>query len=257
MVPDAVASPATTLPIGAIPMMPSVPPAPTPPASMPHALAPAPPSAEAVESSVWQVAPEPIAEARSTATESARVAVAAEQPVVELRMPDVDLSRDAESVFDAARKAGSGETVRPDAPDRRQVVLVTPARVTMLRSCPAPGSLTQQQLAAAERLAGASPARNVAAIAFTDLDAISDQINQAIPFFDLLRQLGYLGHAVWIFEGHVSAMAAGCRDADVLIVDDGMMPYLPGNWRSVASRVMRGSDIHVFERKTGSLRRLS
>ncbi len=79
----------------------------------------------------------------------------------------------------------------------------------------------------------------------------------AIPFFGLLRKLGYLGHAVWIFEGHVSAMAAGCQDADVLIVDDGMMPYLPGNWRSVATRAMRGSEVHVFERKTGSLRRLT
>ena len=51
-------------------------------------------------------------------------------------------------------------------------------------------------------------------------------------------------------------MTAGCRDADVLIVDDGMIRYLPGNWRSVASRVMRGDDVIVFERATGALRRL-
>ncbi len=218
-------------------------------------------------------APRPPAPSPETATESAPAparrdtqprppaaapaAAAARPPApVELRMPEVDLSRDADKVFDAARAASSGETVRPDAPDRAQIVLVTPARITMLQSCPAPGSLKPEQLAAAEQLATA-PARNVAVIAFTDLDAMSQQIEQAIPFFELLRKLGYLGHAVWIFEGHVSAMAAGCRDADLLIVDDGMIPYLPGNWRSVASGVMRGSDIHLFERQTGALRRLT
>ncbi len=252
-------SPAATLPIGAIPMMPSAAQAPAPVAPAPVAPAPVAPApvAQAPASNVWQLAPEPVVEARATSPD--RVTGAAEpraQPAVEIRMPDVDLSRDSESVFEAARKASSGETVRPDAPDRRQVVLVTPSRVTMLRSCAAPGSLAPEQLATAERLAGTSPNRNVAAIAYTDLDAIGDEITRAIPFFDLLRKLGYLGHAVWIFEGHVSAMAAGCRDADVLIIDDGMSPYLPGNWRSVATRVMRGSDIHVFERKTGSLRRL-
>ncbi len=319
-----VANPAATLPVGAIPMMPSVPPGPeasmpaapvravppapvVPPAVAPAAVLPAPvvpaavapaavppapvaapaatppiaataavgpaspdvptaaapataaPQAVAVggTSDVWHLAPEPVAEAPVVPTAGRVAAAAAAQPAVELRMPEVDLSRDADAVFEAARSASSGETVRPDAPDRRQVVLVTPSRVTMLRSCPAAGSLAPEQLAAAMELAGPLPARNVAVIGYTDLDAMGDDITQAIPFFELLRKLGYLGHAVWIFEGHVSAMAAGCRDADVLIVDDGMMPYLPGNWRSVATRTMRGSEIHVFERKTGSLRHLT
>ncbi len=294
--PAADVSPAATLPIGAIPMPPtSMPAAPAPAAPAPAAPAPAvpapavpeaaasaspapspsmpaapvpttpapavpAPAAAAASSDVWQVAPEPVTEPPPAAGPPDRVAGAAAprpQPAVELRMPEVDLSRAADEVFEAARKTAASASAGAGASDRRQVALVTPARVTMLRSCPAPGSLSPEQLAVAERLAGASPSRNVAAIAFTDLDAIGGRITEAIPFFDLLRQLGYLGHAVWIFEGHVSAMAAGCRDADVLIVDDGMMPYLPGNWRSVATRAMRGSDIHLFERKTGSLRRLT
>ena len=172
---------------------------------------------------------------------------------VELRMPEVDLSRESESVFRAARQAAFGPS--PDS-DRRQIVLVTPARVTMLYPCPPPGSVPAADLSAAERLLPAAAPRRVAAIAFNDLDALNGDLASAIPFFDLLRRLGYLGHAVWIFEGHVSAMAAGCQEADVLIVDDGMMRYLPGNWRSVATRVMREAVIFVFERKTGSLRRL-
>ena len=249
-------STAATRPIGAIPMMPQVSAGPET-ASPPSAASPVAGS----KGGGWHVAPEPAAAPELIPEPVRRSGVPPvanlPPPAVELRMPEVDLARDADAVFDAARAASSGETVRPDAPDRAQVALVTPARVTLLQSCPAPGSLAPEQLAAAERLAGGEPARNVAVIAYTDLDAMSQEIQHAIPFFELLRQLGYLGHAVWIFEGHVSAMAAGCQDADLLIVDDGMMPYLPGNWRSVATRVMRGSDIHLFERKTGALRRLS
>ena len=261
-------SPASTVPVGAIPMMPSVAPAERKPAPSappvarpePAAAVPVQTSAPAVEesagdaSSAWQVAPEPAVDEPAAAADIAAVS-GSPAPSMEVRMPEVDLSRDADKVFDAARAAG--ETVRPDAPDRRQIVLVTPARVTMLQSCPAPGSLSDEELLPAQQLAPGEASKNVAVIAYTDLDAMSDRIHRAIPFFDLLRQLGYLGHAVWIFEGHVSAMAAGCRDADLLIVDDGMLPYLPGNWRSVASRVMRGSEVHVFERKTGALRQLA
>ncbi len=245
-------------------------PAPTPPASPQKQSRPAPAAAASsspVEPAApspagdggWQLVPEPVAEALPAGlSEEPLVASVGGDgaPAAEIQMPAVDLSRDAAAVFAAARQASSGETVRPDAPDRRQLVLVTPSRVTMLHSCPAPGSLASRELAAAERIAPASPARNIAVIAYTELDPMSTEVTTAIPFFDLLQKLGYLGHAVWIFEGHVSAMAPGCQDADVLIVDDGMMPYLPGNWRSVATRAMRGNEVHLFERKTGALRKL-
>ncbi len=260
----AAANAAATIPVGSLQTPLAAPPvqAPAPPAPSAGGFAAAPAPVVAGEGgNAWQLVPEPVVEARpveAPAVEAAAgpAAVVPGVPAVEVRMPEVDLSRDAAAVFAAARQASSGETVRPDAPDRRQVVLVTPARVTMLHSCPAAGSLAPQELTAAERIAPAATSRNVAVIAYTDLDPMSAEIQAAIPFFDLLKRLGHLGHAVWIFEGHVSAMAAGCQDADVLIVDDGMMPYLPGNWRSVATRSMRGSEIHVFERKTGALRRL-
>ena len=123
-------------------------------------------------------------------------------------------------------QAASGEAVRPDATDRRHIVLVTPARVTLLRPCPAPGSLAAGELAAAASIAPAGAPRNVAVIAYNEVYAVRGDIAAAIPFFDLLTGLGYLGHAVWIFEGHVSAMAAGCQDADVLIVNG--FPAAPG-----------------------------
>ncbi len=217
--------------------------------------APASPAAAPVDDA-WEIVPEP-AETPEAGAPTPEVQVSeGAAGAVELRMPEVDLEKSAEQVFDSARRAAGGEAVRPDAPDRRQVVLVTPARVALLRSCPAPGSLSPADLAVAEGIAPAAEPKNVAVIAFNDLEAMEHDVARAIPFFDLLAKLGYLGHAVWIFEGHVSAMAAGCRDADLLIVDDGMMPYLPGNWRSVASRSMRGEAIYLFERRAGTLRRL-
>ncbi len=261
-------SPAATIPVGSVQAFPATSEAPAVPRPSPPAM-PAPENAGGSRFAAvpdpplaggegWQLVPEPVAEVRAAGLppEPVVASAAGGEPAVELRMPPVDLSRDVASVFAAARHASSGETVRPDAPDRRQVVLVTPSRVTMLHSCPAPGSLSPLELAAAEGIAPVATPRNVAVITYTELDPMSSEISTAIPFFDLLKKLGYLGHAVWIFEGHVSAMAAGCQDADVLIVDDGMIPYLPGNWRSVATRAMRGSDVHLFERKSGSLRRL-
>ena len=53
--------------------------------------------------------------------------------------------------------------------------------------------------------------------------------------------LAYIGHAVWLFEAYSSALAAGCRDADVLFVYSTMMPHLPKEWAQIATRGMRHS----------------
>lgn len=223
----------------------AAPPAPAPIATSTPASV-APPTSAPVQG--WQAVPEPVTQA--TGPIDPVVVAAPAAPAIEVRMPEVDLSRRVDGVFAAARQAASS------ADEQRSVVLVTPQRVPMLYPCPAPGTVSPEHLASAQQLVPAAVPRNVAVIAFNDLEALNQEIGGAIPFFDLLRNLGYLGHAVWIFEGHVSAMQAGCQEADLLIVDDGMMPYLPGNWRSVASRSMRGTEVHLFERKNGTLRKL-
>ena len=72
------------------------------------------------------------------------------------------------------------------------------------------------------------------------------------PFLGLLLGLAYIGHSVWIFEGHPSALAAGCRNADVLIVDGDMVPHLQEDWTAVASSVMRHREIYVHDRASSS-----
>jgi len=101
--------------------------------------------------------------------------------------------------------------------------------------------------------------RNIAVIAFTEPIALIDlkTINSSIPFFGLLLGMAYIGHVVWVFEGHPSALAAGCRGADVLIVDGGMVPFLQKDWLDVVSSVMRNKEVYVHDRETYSLQKLT
>ena len=101
--------------------------------------------------------------------------------------------------------------------------------------------------------------RNVVAIAYTGfatgaaVPSLQDA-SKSVPFLGILMGLSYMGHSVWIFEGHASALAAGCRDADVLIVDSGMRPFLHAGWEEEASKVMRNANILFHDRATFQLR---
>jgi hypothetical protein len=94
-------------------------------------------------------------------------------------------------------------------------------------------------------------------IAYTELQAVTNQISKAIPFVGMLLGFAYIGHPVWIFEGHPSALAAGCREADLLLVDGGMLPYLTDNWVEIAASGMRNKEIYVHERATFKLTRVA
>lgn len=173
----------------------------------------------------------------------------------EIRMPEVDELPDIEEVFDKARKAAAGEGEQPLGQSGRHVVVVTPGRLLMFQPCPPPGSMPQGQVASVEQMISPRVKRNIAAIAYTELSALRSDISKAIPFMGFLLGFAYIGHAVWVFEGHPSALAAGCREADVVIVDGGMVPHLQKDWVVVASSVMRNREIYVHDRATYSLRK--
>ena len=141
-------------------------------------------------------------------------------------MPEVDEVPDIEEVFERARKAAAGEGEWLPGPPGRHVVVVTPGRMLMLNPCPRLGSMPQKQVASMEQMISPKTKRNIAAIAYTELGVIRKDISKAIPFYGFLIGFAYIGHSVWVFEGHSSALSAGCRDADVLIVDGGMVPHL-------------------------------
>src|SRR5438094_9147088 len=107
-----------------------------------------------------------------------------------------------------------------------------------------------------ERMMPSAVKRNVAAIAFTELEALQKDAGRAIPFLGFLLGFAYIGHTVWVFEGHPSALAAGCREADVLLVDSAMLPHLQTDWAAVAVKAMRHAEIYLHDRATYSLKKL-
>ena len=131
-----------------------------------------------------------------------------------------------------------------------------PGRMVMLHPCPAPGTMNQQAVESVEKLMPSKTQRNVAVIAYTELNALQADLLKTIPFYGLLTGMAYIGHAVWVFEGHSSALAAGCREADLLIADCEMAPFLAGDWMTTACSVMRRKLIFAHDRATFSLRRL-
>jgi hypothetical protein len=84
----------------------------------------------------------------------------------------------------------------------------------------------------------------------SEVTALKTNTAKAIPFAGMLLGVAYIGHAVWAFEGHSSALAHGCRGADVLLVDSGMLPHLQLDWHAIASRAMRRQEIYIHDRNT-------
>lgn len=173
------------------------------------------------------------------------------------RMPDVDVSERIEEIFADARRAARGEAELPGtSPGQRHLIVVTPGRMLMHQPCPPPGSMSADRVAPIEKLMPSAFKRAVAVIAYTELEAVKTDLDKAIPFAGLLLGFAYLGHAVWVFEGHPSALQAGCREADLLLVDGGMVPFLTEGWRATAAQVMRRKEIYVHDRATYRLSRI-
>ncbi|MCJ7518184.1 MAG: hypothetical protein MUO42_00730 [Anaerolineaceae bacterium] len=171
-------------------------------------------------------------------------------PLFIAHMPEVDIRPDIESVFIKARKAADDSREGEDGLYHRQVIIVTPGRLLISKMCPLPSELTTDELSRLSSLIPPHSLRNISVIANTYLEALKANILQAIPFFGYLLGFAALGHKVWVFEGHPSALKAGCRDADILLVDGEMLPFLDENteWRATVLDGMRGKDIKIIAR---------
>src|SRR5437773_101919 len=164
------------------------------------------------------------------------------------RMPEIETRADPVEVFRNARLAAAGATQLPGSGLGRHVVIVTPGRLLMLHPCPPAGSMPEEKVAAIRKMTRSDPPRNIAAIAYTGLEALQANLPKSIPFIGILIGFAYIGHSVWVFEGHPSALAQGCREADVLNVDGAMVPFLPPDWVAVASGAMRHREVYVHDR---------
>ena len=162
------------------------------------------------------------------------------------RMPEVDIRPEMGAIFARAR-AVAGQT----KDGHRRVVIVTPGRLLIAKTCPDLDVFSVEQLALLGELVPPEPKVNIAVIAYTYLEALKADIHKAIPFFDFMLGFSALGHTVWIFEGHSSALPAGCAEADLLLVDSAMALEMdagnPG-WQEQAKSAMRGDTIRIIAR---------
>jgi hypothetical protein len=165
-------------------------------------------------------------------------------------MPEVFMHEDLADVFKRARAAAADLTVDAEGVYHRQIIIVTPGRLLVKKECPLAAALQPAQIALLEKFVPRKPVLNICAIAYTELEALKKDMRRAIPFIDYLLGFGALGHSVWVFEGHRSALEEGCRDADLLLVDSGMLPELEKNpdWQAQAGSAMRTADFKLVSR---------
>jgi hypothetical protein len=153
--------------------------------------------------------------------------------------------------------------VRRQAAKHRGIVLVRPDNILYQLAAPPEGSISEPMIAGVKAMISSEQPRNIAAIAAVGALAAEPGkapalrvVGRKVPFFGLLIGLAYAGNAVWIFEGVESMVPAGCEDADVLIIDSDAVATLPRDWATDAGRIMRNSNILVYDRtreKMGAL----
>lgn len=180
------------------------------------------------------------------------------EDIFEPHMPGVELMSDMDGLFRMAREQSErgefpeGEWVK----GRRSVAIVTPGRLVMFQPCPLPGSMSGAHVEGAKELMPPDPPLKISVVSYTLVEAFMEDETKlkVIPFLGFLIGFAYIGHNVVVFEGHPTAFESGVRDADVLIIDSGMLPFIQEDWFHAARRVMRpGAKIFVHQRKSFTL----
>lgn len=143
---------------------------------------------------------------------------------------------------------------------QRQLVILRPDGRPLLLPALAREAAPPDAVDAVESMLPSSTPRNIAAIGDTAWTMAEkpnlQEAGRAIPFFGMLMGFAAIGHAVWIFDGSkLPALAAGCRDADLAIVDGGRLATLPPNWLNLVKPVMRNPQIFIHDRETHQLRK--
>ena len=166
----------------------------------------------------------------------------------EVRLPEVSSRSDIEEVFARLRRTAA-EGIAILKPDRTHIAMPRMEKSESLE-------VTARMM---DGLVPGAVKRNIAVIAATVFESPAgaapglEDVSKAIPFLGMLVGLSYIGHSVWVFEGHASALAAGCREADVLIVDSMLRGKLCAGWEQSCAATMRNANILVHDRADSQL----
>lgn len=135
-------------------------------------------------------------------------------------------------------------------PVNRRLVMITPDR-RIKTSAPLPGreTLPRPFQLHLESIAPSTEQWLIVAIGMTDFPAMKSDPYRCIPFLGTLEGFVQIGHAVILFEGHTSAFSSICENADLLLIDHEMIPYLQPDWIGVLSSVMRNDYIIRIRRE--------
>jgi hypothetical protein len=143
----------------------------------------------------------------------------------------------------------------------RYVGIIRPDRSYLLTAPPPKESMAPQMIQMMEKLVPPRPPRSISAIADTYFSLTSGrgipglaEIGREIPFFGMLLGLACIGHSVCVFTGLEDSLTAGCKGADLLIVDEAQVPSLSVDWKTVAAPAMRNPNIVLHERATFKLK---
>ena len=164
------------------------------------------------------------------------------------RMPEVSSRSDIEEVFARLRESAGGG-----------IAILRPDRTHLMMPRLGASASLESMAESMDRLIPGAVKRNIAVIGYTVFDVPAggalglEEVRKSIPFLGILVGLNYIGHAVWVFEGHALAMAAGCRQADVVIVDSAMRGFLMPGWENEAASAMRNANVLVHDRGTSKL----
>ena len=178
--------------------------------------------------------------------------------IFEPHLMGVEVFEDMDEVFLQARQMAGGQYPSSDNPEldqpQRGVAILTPGRLIMLDPCPESNSVPEDQFLPMMAMLPSKSPLNISVISYTQIEALTTDMSKAIPFRGYLLAWAYGGHNVIVFEGHPTAFDSGVRDADVLLMDSGMLPFVQFNWVDAAHRVM-GPEGKIFlhDRKTFTL----
>ena len=175
-------------------------------------------------------------------------------------MPKIEIGGNLDELFATARRMSNGDLAAPGYPKGRSVALVTPGRLIMAIPCPISAPAAPGAVEGVRRLVPLEPKQAITVIAFNELVKFGNlsplEINAHIPFLGYLLGMVFDGHTVVIFEGHPTALAAGCRGATLLIVDELMVPLLQKDWPNTASMSMQPRSRLLILCRDGSTKEL-
>ena len=174
------------------------------------------------------------------------------------RMPSISPKRDIQACFNEARRIGSG------ANGPRWVVIVTPDG-SLVKVPVAPANEADQSLLHDVRFVLSPDGEPTSGLVITAINYTAGiqararsfhQILELMPNLSYLVGAACLGNTVVAYEGHPGDILAGVTNADVLILDGGMIPFLQPDWAAIALKTLRQPRIITFGRD-GKLSRLT